>query len=67
MLLQVSVVADTVNITGQSSLTPFRVPDCRLADDMSLSVFGIRLPVYGWDGLRDFLPCLLVLGPGFEK
>ena len=31
---EVSVVADTVNVTGQSSLTQFRVPDCRLADDM---------------------------------
>jgi speckle-type POZ protein len=34
VFVQVSVVADTVNITGQSSLTQFRVPECRLADDM---------------------------------
>lgn len=31
---EVSVVADTVNITGQSSLTQFRVPECRLSDDL---------------------------------
>lgn len=30
---EVSVVADTINITGQSNLTQFRVPPCKLAED----------------------------------
>jgi len=32
---EVSVVADTVNVTGQSNLMQFRVPQCRLSEDMS--------------------------------
>uniref|UniRef100_A0A1I8AJ66 Speckle-type POZ protein n=1 Tax=Steinernema glaseri TaxID=37863 RepID=A0A1I8AJ66_9BILA len=32
---EVSVVAETVNVTGQSSLVQFRVPPCKLADDMA--------------------------------
>uniref|UniRef100_A0A915D2D2 Speckle-type POZ protein n=1 Tax=Ditylenchus dipsaci TaxID=166011 RepID=A0A915D2D2_9BILA len=32
---EVSVVADTVNVTGQSNLMQFRVPPCRLSDDFS--------------------------------
>lgn len=31
---EVSVVADTVNVTGQSSIMQFRVPACRLSEDM---------------------------------
>ncbi|KAI1731786.1 BTB/POZ domain-containing protein [Ditylenchus destructor] len=32
---EVSVVADTVNVTGQSNLMQFKVPPCRLSDDMA--------------------------------
>lgn len=32
---QVSIVADTVNISGQSTQAQLKVPDCRLADDLS--------------------------------
>ncbi|VDN28784.1 unnamed protein product [Gongylonema pulchrum] len=32
---EVSVVAETVNVTGQSNLMQFRVPPCRLSEDMS--------------------------------
>lgn len=32
---EVSVVADTVNVTGQSNLMQFRVPYCRLSEDMT--------------------------------
>ena len=31
---QVSVVADSVNVYGQSNQVQFKVPDCRLSDDM---------------------------------
>lgn len=31
---EVSVVADTVNITGQSTFAQLSVPACRLADDL---------------------------------
>ncbi|ESO05924.1 hypothetical protein HELRODRAFT_93853 [Helobdella robusta] len=31
---EVSVVGDTVNLTGQSSLNPVKVPSCQLSDDM---------------------------------
>lgn len=31
---QVSVVADSVNISGQSNAAQFKVPDCRLADNL---------------------------------
>jgi hypothetical protein len=30
----VSVVADSVNISGQSNAVQFKVPECRLADDL---------------------------------
>jgi len=33
-VLQVSVVGDTVNVSGQSNCTPVKVPECRLSDDM---------------------------------
>lgn len=32
--LQVSVVADSVNISGQSNAVQFKVPECRLPDDL---------------------------------
>lgn len=31
-----SVVADSVNISGQSNTIQFKVPDCRLSDDLGL-------------------------------
>ncbi|XP_076305181.1 protein roadkill-like isoform X3 [Tachypleus tridentatus] len=33
---EVSVVADSVNISGQNSAIQFKVPDCRLPDDLGL-------------------------------
>ncbi|ROT64691.1 hypothetical protein C7M84_017365 [Penaeus vannamei] len=33
---QVSVVADSVNISGQSNAIHFKVPDCRLSDDLGI-------------------------------
>lgn len=33
---QVSVVADSVNIAGQSNAIQFKVPECRLADDLGM-------------------------------
>lgn len=33
---QVSVVADSVNISGQSNTIQFKVPECRLSDDLGL-------------------------------
>jgi speckle-type POZ protein len=32
---EISVVADSVNISGQTSLNRFKVPECRLQDDLS--------------------------------
>ncbi len=32
---EVSVVADSVNISGQTSINRFKIPECRLADDMN--------------------------------
>jgi len=32
---EVSVVAETVNVTGQSNMMQFKIPPCRLSDDMS--------------------------------
>jgi speckle-type POZ protein len=34
--MKVSVVADSVNISGQSNAVQFKVPECRLADDLGL-------------------------------
>jgi speckle-type POZ protein len=34
-LLQVSVISDSQNVSGQTSATQFKIPDCRLADDLS--------------------------------
>lgn len=36
LLFQVSVVADSVNISGQSNTVQFKVPECRLSDDLGL-------------------------------
>ena len=33
-VLQVSVVGDTVNVSGQSNCTPVKVPECRLSEDL---------------------------------
>ncbi|XP_022245728.1 protein roadkill-like isoform X2 [Limulus polyphemus] len=33
---EVSVVADSVNISGQNNATQFKVPECRLSDDLGL-------------------------------
>ncbi|XP_033624541.1 speckle-type POZ protein-like [Asterias rubens] len=35
LFCEVSVVAETVNISGQSSQAQLKVPECRLADDLS--------------------------------
>jgi speckle-type POZ protein len=32
---EVSVVADSVNISGQTSMNKFKIPECRLADDLN--------------------------------
>ena len=32
--IQVSVVGDTVNVSGQSNCTPVKVPECRLSEEM---------------------------------
>ncbi len=33
---EVSVVADSVNISGQTSINRFKIPDCRLGEDLSV-------------------------------
>ena len=33
LCLQVSVVGETINLSGQSACTPVKVPECRLSDD----------------------------------
>ena len=32
---EVSVVADSVNISGQTSVTKFKIPECHLAEDLN--------------------------------
>ena len=32
---EVSVVADSVNISGQTSVNRFKIPDCHLSDDLN--------------------------------
>ena len=32
---EVSVVADSVNISGQTSITKFKIPECHLAEDFN--------------------------------
>ena len=34
IFFQVSVVGDTINVSGQSNCTPVKVPDCRLSEDL---------------------------------
>ena len=34
LFCEVSVVADSVNISGQSNSVQFKVPDCKLSDDL---------------------------------
>ncbi|XP_053698228.1 protein roadkill isoform X4 [Sabethes cyaneus] len=34
--LQVSVVADSVNISGQSNIIQFKVPECKLSEDLGI-------------------------------
>lgn len=34
--VQVSVVADSVNISGQSNAVQFKVPECKLSDDLGI-------------------------------
>jgi len=36
LFCEVSVVADSVNISGQSNNVTFKVPDCRLSDDLGV-------------------------------
>lgn len=36
LFCEVSVVADSVNVSGQTSTTQFKVPDCRLSDDLGV-------------------------------
>lgn len=36
LFLQVSVVADSVNISGQTNSVQFKVPECRLSEDLGL-------------------------------
>ncbi|XP_002735147.1 speckle-type POZ protein-like [Saccoglossus kowalevskii] len=36
LFCEVSVVADSVNISGQSNQTQLKVPECRLADDLGI-------------------------------
>lgn len=55
---EVSVVADSVNIAGQNNTTQFKVPDCRLSEDLGqllesqkfndvvLSVGGVEFPAH---------------------
>ena len=32
---EISVVADSVNISGQSSISKFRIPECKLVEDFN--------------------------------
>lgn len=55
-LLQVSVVQDSVNISGQNTMNMVKVPDCRLADELG----GL------WENSR-FTDCsLCVAGQEFQ-
>lgn len=35
-MFQVSVVGDTVNVSGMSNCTPVKVPECRLSEDLGM-------------------------------
>lgn len=48
---QVSVVQDSVNISGQSNMNMLKVPECQLADDLGSL----------WEGSR-FTDCSLFVG-----
>ncbi|WAR05495.1 RDX-like protein [Mya arenaria] len=53
---EVSVVGDTVNVSGQSNCTPVKVPECRLSDDMgSLHERALFSDVTLCVGGREFL------------
>ena len=49
-LLQVSVVGDTVNVSGQSNCTPVKVPECRLAEDLG--------SLFDRSGFSDVMLCV---------
>ena len=34
VVFQVSVVGETINVSGQSNCTPVKVPECKLSDDL---------------------------------
>ncbi len=35
LFCEVSVVADSVNISGQTSINRFKIPECRLGEDLN--------------------------------
>ncbi|CAK9303764.1 unnamed protein product [Gordionus sp. m RMFG-2023] len=35
LFCEVSVVAESVNVSGQTNLTPFKVPECKLSEDLN--------------------------------
>ena len=70
-LKKVSVVADSVNISGQSNAVQFKVPECRLADDLGLlfenqRFSDVTLCVNGRDFQVNF-NFLLVLLKSFDN
>lgn len=54
--LQVSVVQDSVNISGQNTMNMVKVPECRLADELG----GL------WENSRFTDCCLCVAGQEFQ-
>jgi len=57
---QVSVVADSVNVSGQSNAVQFKVPECRLSEDFNTlfdnqKFSDVTLSVQG----REFQVCAL--------
>lgn len=65
---QVSVVADSVNISGQSNTIQFKVPECRLSDDLGLlfenqKFSDVTLSVAG----REFQAHKAILAGNLEK
>lgn len=55
-LSQVSVVQDSVNISGQNTMNMVKVPECRLADELG----GL------WENSRFTDCCLCVAGQEFQ-
>lgn len=53
---QVSVVQDSVNISGQNTMNMVKVPECRLADELG----GL------WENSRFTDCCLCVAGQEFQ-